>query len=103
MNVEELEKTASLHNLGTLLVDRFLSQVYDDAEMRELVYLCAVPRNFDFDVVRALWGRPDVIEPLDRLRRFSFVRVRDDGRWSIHGVVRQAINHAERNPQPEVT
>ncbi len=100
-SIAELEKTAAYHSLGDLLVDRFLSQVYNDAEMRELVYLCAVPRNFDFDVIRALWGRPDVAEPLDRLRRFSFVRVRDDGRWSIHSVVRQAINHRLRSQTPQ--
>ena len=100
-SIAELEKTAAFHSLGELLVDRFLSQVYDDAEMRELVYLCAVPRNFDFDVVRTLWGRPDVSEPLDRLRRFSFVRVRDDGRWSIHSVVRRAINRRLQSQTPQ--
>ena len=101
MGAEELEETAAFHNLSAMLVDRFLSQVYDDGEMRELVYLCAVPRNFDFDVIRALWGRPDVIEPLDRLRRYSFVRVRDDGRWSIHSVVRQAINQRLKSQTPQ--
>jgi tetratricopeptide (TPR) repeat protein len=84
-----------------MLVDRFLSQVYDDVELRELVTLCAVPRNFDFDVIRALWGREDVTDPLDRLRRFSFVRVRGDGRWSIHNVVRQAINDRLRSQTPQ--
>ena len=100
-SIAELEETAAFHNLGDMLVDRFLSQVYDDAELRELVYLCAVPRNFDFDVIRALWGRPDVEEPLNRTRRLSFVRVRDDGRWSIHSVVRQAINQRLRNQTPQ--
>jgi tetratricopeptide (TPR) repeat protein len=83
------------------LVDRFLSQVYDDAEMRELVTLCAVPRNYSFDVIRALWGRPDVADAMDRMRRFSFVRVRDDGRWSIHSVVRQAINQRLKSQTPQ--
>ena len=97
----ELEKTATVQGLSDMLMDRFLSQVYDDAEMRELVYLCSVPRNFDFDVIRALWRRDDVAEPLDRLRRFSFVRVREDGRWSIHSVVRQAINQRLKNQMPQ--
>jgi len=101
MNVEELEQSAAIHSLGDTLVDRFLSQVYEDAEMRDLVCLCAVPRNFDFDVIRALWERPEVVEPLERLRRFSFVRVRDDGRWSIHSVVRQVINQRLKNQTPQ--
>jgi tetratricopeptide (TPR) repeat protein len=101
MSVAELEETARAHSLGDMLVDRFLSQVKGDSEMQELVYLGSVPRNFDFDVIRALWDRPDVAEPLDRMRRFSFVRVRDDGRWSIHSVVRQAINERLRRQSPQ--
>lgn len=101
VSLTELEKRSAIHNLSDMLVDRFLSQVYDDAEMRELVYLCAVPRNFDFDVIRALWGRSDVEAPLDRLRRFSFVRVRDDGRWSIHNVVRNPINQRLKGQTPQ--
>jgi tetratricopeptide (TPR) repeat protein len=101
MGVDELERAAAVRGLSDMLVDRFLSQVYDDVEMRELVYLCAVPRNFDFDVIRALWGRQDVAEALDRLRHFSFVRVRGDGRWSIHNVVRLAINERLRSQTPQ--
>lgn len=91
LNISEIEENATVHNVGDMLVDRFLSQVNDDDEMRDLVYLCAVPRNFDHDVIRTLWDKPEVAGPLERLRRFSFVQVRDDGRWSIHSVVRQAI------------
>ncbi|MBN1318641.1 MAG: tetratricopeptide repeat protein, partial [Anaerolineales bacterium] len=101
INLVDIEDTATVHNLGDMLVDRFLSQVNDDAEMRDLVYLCAVPRNFDHDVISTLWGRPDVSGPLDRLRRFSFVQVRDDGRWSIHSVVRQAINRRLKSNTPQ--
>ena len=92
---------ATIHNVADTLIDRFLSQVCDDAELRELVYLCAVPRNFDADVVRSLWERQDVATSLDRMRRFSFVRVRDDGRWSIHSVVRQAMNQRLKNQTPQ--
>jgi tetratricopeptide (TPR) repeat protein len=100
INLVDIEDTATVHNLGDMLVDRFLSQVNDDAEMRDLVYLCAVPRNFDHDVIRALWGKNDVTGAMDRLRRFSFVQVRDDGRWSIHSVVRQAINRRLKSNTP---
>jgi hypothetical protein len=87
--------------IGDKLVERFLSQVHDDAEMRELVDLCTVVRTFDDDVVRALWGRDAVEAPMERLRRYSFVHVRADGRWSLNQVVRQFLDSSLRRRSPE--
>jgi tetratricopeptide (TPR) repeat protein len=84
------------HVIGDKLVERFVSQVQDDAEMRELVDVCAVVRTFDHDVVRAVWERDAVDEPMRRLRRYSFVRVRADGRWSLNQVVREFLDQGLR-------
>jgi tetratricopeptide (TPR) repeat protein len=87
--------------IGDKLVDRFLSQVHDDAEMRELVEACTVVRTFDDDVVRAIWGREAVAAPMERLRRYSFVLVRADGRWSLNQVVREFLDGGLRRRSPE--
>jgi hypothetical protein len=84
------------HVIGDKLVERFVSQVQDDPEMRELVDVCAVVRTFDHDVVRAVWGRDAVDGPMDRLRRHSFVHVRADGRWSLNQVVREFLDQGLR-------
>lgn len=83
---------AQRHTIGDKLAERFVSQVIDEPEMRELVELCAVVRTFDYDVVRAMWQRQDVEEPMRRLRHYSFVTVRQDGRWSLHQIVRGFLN-----------
>jgi tetratricopeptide (TPR) repeat protein len=84
------------HDIGDKLVERFVSQVQDNPEMRELVDVCAVVRTFDHDVVRAVWGREAVDEPMRQLRRYSFVQVRADGRWSLNQVVREFLDQGLR-------
>ena len=84
------------HVIGDKLVDRFISQVQDDPDLRELVDICAVVRTFDHDVVRTVWERDEIDEPMRRLRRFSFVQVRPDGRWSLNQVVREFLDRGLR-------
>jgi tetratricopeptide (TPR) repeat protein len=96
MTAADFVRTSHRHTIGDKLVERFVSQVQDDAEMRELVDVCAVVRTFDHDVVRALWGREAVDEPLERLRHYSFVRVRPNGRWSLNQVVREFLDQGLR-------
>jgi tetratricopeptide (TPR) repeat protein len=82
--------------IGDKLVDRFISQVQDDPDLRELVDICAVVRTFDHDVIRAVWRREVIDEPMRRLRQFSFVQVRPDGRWSLNQVVREFLDRGLR-------
>ena len=84
------------HVIGDKLVERFISQVQDDPEMRELVDVCTVVRTFDHDVVQAMWERDAVDGPMSRLRRYSFVHVRADGRWSLNQVVREFLDRSLR-------
>jgi len=96
MTAADLAAASYRHVIGDKLVERFVSQVQDDPEMRDLVDVCAVVRIFDHDVVRAVWGRDAVDEPLRRLRRYSFVHVRADGRWSLNQVVREFLDQGLR-------
>lgn len=96
MTVADFNSASYRHVIGDKLVERFVSQVQDDPEMRELVNVCAVVRTFDHDVVRAVWGREEVDEPMHRLRHYSFVHVRADGRWSLNQVVRDFLDQGLR-------
>ncbi len=96
MTVADFGGASYRHVIGDKLVDRFVSQVQGDPEMRELVDICAVVRTFDHDVVRALWGRDSVDDPMRRLGRYSFVLVRADGRWSLNQVVREFLDQGLR-------
>jgi len=96
MAVSDFSNASYRHVIGDKLVERFVSQVQHDPEMRELVDVCAVVRTFDHDVVRAVWGRDAVDDPMGRLRRHSFVHVRADGRWSLNQVVREFLDQGLR-------
>jgi len=96
MTAADFSSASYRHVIGDKLVERFVSQVQDDPEMRDLVDVCAVVRTFDHDVVRAVWGRTPVDEPMRRLRRYSFVHVRADGRWSLNQVVREFLDQGLR-------
>ncbi len=96
MTASDLHQGSYRHVVGDKLVERFVSQVEDDADMRELVDVCTVVRTFDHDVVRAVWNQQAVDEPMLRLRRYSFVHVRADGRWSLNQVVREFLDQALR-------
>jgi tetratricopeptide (TPR) repeat protein len=96
MTAADFSSASYRHVIGDKLVERFVSQVQDDPEMRELVDVCAVVRTFDHDVVRAVWERTSVDEPMRRLRRYSFVHVRADGRWSLNQVVREFLDQGLR-------
>jgi tetratricopeptide (TPR) repeat protein len=89
------------HQIGEKLVERFLSQLDEEPDLRELVEVCAVLRTFDHDVVRAVWGGREVEQTMRRLRRYSFVLVRPDGRWSLHQVVRQFLDQSLRGRSSE--
>ena len=92
MTADDFRRASYRHVIGDKLVERFVSQVQDDPETRELVDVCAVVRTFDHDVVRAVWERDEVDGPMRRLRRYSFVHVRADGRWSLNQVVREFLD-----------
>ena len=96
MTAADFGSASHRHVIGDKLVERFVSQVQDDPEMRELVDVCAVVRTFDHDVVRAVWEREAVGEPMRRLSRYSFVHVRADGRWSLSQVVREFLDQGLR-------
>jgi tetratricopeptide (TPR) repeat protein len=96
MTADDFRRASYRHVIGDKLVERFVSQVEDDPEMRELVDVCAVVRTFDHDVVRAIWERDEVDGPMRRLRRYSFVHVRADGRWSLNQVVREFLDQGLR-------
>jgi tetratricopeptide (TPR) repeat protein len=96
MTAADFQQASYRHVIGDKLVERFASQVEDDADMRELVDVCTVVRTFDHDVVRALWDRQEVDGPMRRLRRYSFVHVRADGRWSLNQVVREFLDQGLR-------
>ncbi len=98
---DELAGAPNAHLLGDKLVERFLSQVEEDPELRELTQVCAVLRTFDHDVVRAVWGRHEPEEAMRRLRRYSFLQARPDGRWSVSQVVRGFLDSALRRRTPE--
>jgi tetratricopeptide (TPR) repeat protein len=96
MTAADFDSASYRHVIGDKLVERFVSQVQGDPEMRDLVDACAVVRTFDHDVVRAVWGRADVDGPMRRLRCYSFVHVRPDGRWSLNQVVREFLDQGLR-------
>ena len=89
------------HQIGEKLVERFLSQLDEEPELHELVEVCAVLRTFDHDVVRAVWGGREVEQTMRQLRRYSFVLVRPDGRWSLHQVVHQFLDQSLHNRSSE--
>lgn len=93
VSADDFENSSYRHLIGEKLVNRFISQVQDDPEMREMVEVCAVLRTFDHDVVRAVWQKASVDEAMRRLRHYSFVQVRADGRWSLNQVVREFLDH----------
>ena len=103
-NEERLPKAEEFdENLGKLL-DRFLHYLSDAQEA--CIYVLSVPETFDLDRFKDLVKRfsPGYLATkngLNNLLRFSFVEEVEEGRYSLHALVRKGLE--ERHDQEERT
>ncbi|MEV0134109.1 tetratricopeptide repeat protein [Dactylosporangium sp. NPDC050688] len=87
------------HEVRSMVVNRFLSQLEQQGRLREVVEACCILEAFDLDALAALLDA-SAVDELEQLSRYSFVVRRDDGRWVIKEVVREAVIEILRQRSP---
>jgi tetratricopeptide (TPR) repeat protein len=72
------------------VVSRFLRQIGEETDLQRLVETCSVLRFFNQDILEHILCT-DVSTQLRAIRQYSFVRIREDGQYMLHDVVREFI------------
>lgn len=81
------------------LVQTLLTEV-EDPELKELLEVCAVVRQFDEDLLASVSGDPDIGSAFDRLSTLSVVRATPHG-LAFHDDVRRILNEDLKWRRPE--
>jgi len=92
-------KRAEFHEIEHQIVLRFLRQLRENETLERLINVCAVLRYFNEDILEFIL-KENVTQGLQALQRYSFMKVRDDGQWMVHDVVREFIELELRSHAP---
>ncbi|CAG0990036.1 hypothetical protein ANRL4_02413 [Anaerolineae bacterium] len=78
--------------IGGEVVSRFLQQVSSDQLYVRIIEVCAIVRYFNTDIISVLLETSEGVDNVVRgLRRYSFVRLREDGNLALHEIVAEYI------------
>ncbi|MBI3967142.1 MAG: ATP-binding protein [Chloroflexi bacterium] len=99
LGIRSFARAPERHLLVRTLVEQLLRDV-DDPQLRELLEICAVVREFDESLLASVVGQDCIGAAFDRLCKLSIVRASEHG-LRLHDDVRQAIAHDLRWRRPE--
>ncbi len=78
-------------DVQSMVVNRFLSQLgAESAELRHAVEAASLVAWFDEDLLRSLVSLPPDFSA-SSLTRYSFISIRDDGKYAVRDAVREAV------------
>jgi tetratricopeptide (TPR) repeat protein len=94
---------------GPIIYQTFLIRLQDvqaqDAELAEVLRLCALPREFDAEIIGVLRGTPHAErrnrELLQAVSTFNFVLALPNGGYAYHDALRTALLEKEWNQEAE--
>jgi tetratricopeptide (TPR) repeat protein len=83
-------------DVQSMVVNRFLSQIgSESAELRRAVESVSLVAWFDEELIRCL-VQPSEELNMELLSRYSFIALRDDGRYTMRDAVREAVSLSVR-------
>lgn len=88
LTVDDLDEGPVKFIVGHRVVRRFLNQI-EGTDLENIMDICTVARRFNEEILEFLLNGEDIGSALKVLRKYSFVRVLNDGSYSLHDIVRE--------------
>jgi hypothetical protein len=87
------------HVVGDRVIARFLSQI-SGTELAIVLNVCAIARRFDRDLLSFVIGEVATAAHVNRLQRYSFVRLLQGGQMALHDIVRNFMSNRLKTLDP---
>lgn len=97
---ELFQETFELRRIEHKVVSRFMRQISDNKRLQKIVEVCSVLSFFNKNILEFILDE-DIADQLDKLRDYSFVRIRTDGQLSLHDVVRDFLSSELETLSPQ--